>query len=160
MLSTLNGISLFEGLSPLQIELLRPLFDFYSCPPDTVIFNQGDRADSLYLITGGNALIQYKPYDGPPITLARLKPGDAFGWSAVIGNPFYSSGIVSSTSLEAIRIRGTVLARLCREHPTTGTIILNRLARGVSGRWKDAQVQVQALLKDGLHHSSTFSEGG
>lgn len=160
MLSLLSGISLFEGLSPRQIEVLRPLFDDYSCPPDTVIFRQGDRADFLYLITEGHAQIQYKPYDGPPISLARLKPGDAFGWSAMVGNPVYSSGILSSSALKAIRIRGVDLARLCREHPTTGTVILNRLARGVSGRWKDARVQVQAILKDGLDHSSGISEGG
>ena len=154
MLSTLSGISLFEGLSPRQIDLLRPIFHYYSCLPDTVIFRQGDLADSLYLITEGSAVIQYKPYDGPPINLARLKPGDAFGWSAVVGNPVYSSGILSTTHLQAIRIRGADLARLCREHPTTGTIILNRLARDVSGRWRDAQVQVQTLLKDSLHHAS------
>ncbi len=159
MLSSLSGISLFEGLSPRQIDLLRPLFNNFNCPPNTIIFKQGDRADYLYLITEGHALIQFKPYDGPPINLARLKPGDAFGWSAVVGNAAYSSGILSTSPLQALQIRGADFARLCREHPTTGTILLNRLARDVSGRWKDAQAQVQTMLKDGLHHSSGISGG-
>lgn len=151
MLSSLSGISLFDGFDPRQLDLLSSLFEYYSCPADTLIFKQGEKAVYLYLITAGYALIQYKPYDGPPIILAHLKPGDAFGWSAAVGNTLYSSGIVSSSPLEAVRIRGEDLACLCHKHPTTGSIILNRLALGVSGRWKDARIQVQTILKGGLH---------
>jgi CRP-like cAMP-binding protein len=154
MLNSLSGISLFDGLNSRQLELLLPLFENYTCPPNTMIFTQGEKAQYLYLIITGHALIQYKPYDGPPITISRLKPGDAFGWSAVVGNPIYSSGIMSSGPVQAIRIPGASLARLCREHPNTGSVILNRLASGVSGRWKDARVQVQTLLKDSLQNSS------
>jgi CRP-like cAMP-binding protein len=157
MLTSLSGISLFEGFNSRQFEFLRPLFENYTCLPHTVIFEQGDRAAFLYLIIAGSAIIQYKPYDGPPIVIAHLKAGDAFGWSAAIGSPTYSSAIVSSAPLEAIRIRGADLARLCREHPNTGSVILNRLANGVSGRWKDARIQVETILKDSVQHSSVLS---
>jgi CRP-like cAMP-binding protein len=154
MLDTLAEISFFEGLTPRQLELIGSLFETYRCSANTVVFEQGDEATFLYLIIAGNALIQYKPYDGPPITLARLKPGDAFGWSAAVGNPVYSSAILTTEKMEAIRIRGTDLVRLCREHPTTGSVILNRLAHGVSGRWKDARIQVKAMLRGGIEHSA------
>ncbi|HEY6071874.1 MAG TPA: cyclic nucleotide-binding domain-containing protein [Anaerolineales bacterium] len=147
MANSLSGIPLFEGFDSRQLEILQPLFEHYSCPSETVIFQQGGKADYLYLIIQGSALIQYKPYDGPPITLAKLKPGDAFGWSAVVGHPKYSSGIKSACSLEAVRISRANLVRLCREHPNTSSMILNRLANGVSGRWKDARVQVKTVLK-------------
>jgi CRP-like cAMP-binding protein len=153
MLETLAEISFFEGLTPRQLELIRPFFEYYRCPANTVVFQQGDKAVFLYLIVKGNALIQYKPYDGPSITLSRLKAGDAFGWSAAIGSPTYSSAILSTEPMEAVRIRGIDLVHLCREHPNTGSIILNRLAHGVSGRWKDARVQIKTMLKDGVEHS-------
>ena len=141
-----------KDLNSRQLELLLPLFETFTCPPQTVIFEQGGRADYLYLIVMGNALIQYKPYDGPPIILSRLKPGDAFGWSAAVGHPTYSSAILSSEPLEAVRISRMNLIRLCREHPNTSSIILNRLANGVSGRWKDARIQVKTMLKACIQH--------
>ena len=154
MLENLSRIALFEGFSSWQLELLTPLFEVYSCPPETVIFQQGDEAVFLYLILDGFALIQYKPYDSPPITLTRLKSGDAFGWSAAVGSPEYNSSAVSAGELETIRIRGTDLANLCREHPATGTAILDRLAHGVSGRWQNAHLQVEAMLKKSLEHAA------
>jgi CRP-like cAMP-binding protein len=157
MLDTLAEISFFEGLTSRQLELISPLFETYRCPASIKVFEQGEKAVFLYLIIRGNALIQYKPYDGPPITLSRLKPGDAFGWSAAVGSPTYSSAILTTEPMEAIRIRGTDLVRLCREHPTAGSVILNRLAHGVSGRWRDARVQVKAMLKDGVEHSAEHS---
>jgi hypothetical protein len=150
MLENLDRISLFEGFDARQLELLQPYFEPYACAGNTIIFGQGDEAVFLYLILKGSALIQYKPYDSPPITLSRLKAGDVFGWSAVIGSPTYSSSILSVGPLEAVRIRGVDLTGLCREHPHTGSTILNRLASGVSGRWKDARLQVKSILKAGM----------
>lgn len=149
------NIPLFEGFSPRQIKLLEPLFELYSCPNGTVIFEQGGKAAYLYLILKGNVEIQYKPYDGPPIILTHLKAGDVVGWSAVVGSPAYTSSIRSTESLEAIRIHGTDLVWLCKEHPTTGGVILDRLARVVSTRWKNARLQVKSMLRDGVGNMQT-----
>jgi CRP-like cAMP-binding protein len=150
MLENLTNLPLFEGFSPRQLELLKPLFEPYSCPENTVIFKQGGEAAYLYLILAGNIEIEYKPYDGPPLILTRLKAGDVVGWSAVIGSPTYTSSIRSIEPFEAIRIRGTNLVWLCKEHPHTGSVILDRLAHVVSTRWKNARLQVKSMLRDGV----------
>ncbi|MGE5251124.1 MAG: cyclic nucleotide-binding domain-containing protein [Bacteroidota bacterium] len=152
MLEALASISLFEGFDLRQLELIQPLFESYRCEDGTLVFEQGDQAEYLYLILEGGAVIQYKPYDSPAIIVSHLRAGDAFGWSALVGKETYSSAIVSVGDLSALRIRGDDLLSLCREHPTTGTAILNRLARGVSGRWKDAHIQVKIMLRSGLDH--------
>ena len=90
--------------------------------------------------------IRYKPYDGPAIILTHLKDGDVFGWSAVVGSPYYTSSIISETQVEAIRIRGSQLLKLFGEVPETGKIIMGRLAYIVSPRWGNAQAQVQSLF--------------
>jgi CRP-like cAMP-binding protein len=141
---------LFEGFSIRQLELLTPLFQPYSCPEDTVIFEQGREADYLYWLLHGSVEIRFKPYDGPTLVLTRLKAGDVFGWSAVIGSPIYTSETRSATPVEAIRIRGRDLEWLCREHPTTGSTILDRLAQGVSSRWKNARAQVKSMLRESV----------
>ena len=150
MLGALVDIPLFQGFSDRQINLLTPLFQAYACPEDTAIFEQGNKADYLYMILHGTVEVRYKPYDGPPIVLTRLKAGDVVGWSAVIGSPVYTSGARSTSPVEALRIRGRDLEWLCREHPNTGSTILDRLAQVVSLRWKNARAQVKTMLREGV----------
>lgn len=146
MIEPLPFISLFQDLAPEQIGIIKPLFEQYECPLDTLIIEQGEPAIYLYLLIKGEVTIRYKPYDGQVITLTRLRGGDVFGWSAVVGSPFYTSSIISETHVEAIRIRGSRLIKLFQDFPETGKIVMDRLARLVSPRWKNAHEQVQSLL--------------
>ncbi|MDO8754737.1 MAG: cyclic nucleotide-binding domain-containing protein [Anaerolineales bacterium] len=146
MLDSLPQLPLFHGLGPAQIALLKPLFESFFCETGTVIFEQGNSAQYLYLLLKGEVVIQYKPYDGPEIILTRLRAGDAFGWSAVVGSPMYTSSITSASEIEAIRIRGNQLWKMVEEHPETGRIIIDRLARIVSPRWENAHMQIQSFL--------------
>ena len=146
MLESLPYLPLFQDIDPAQTDLLKPHFEEFTCPADTVIFEQDTPATYLYLLIKGEVAIRYKPYDGPPITLTRLREGDVFGWSAVVGSYQYTSSIISESEVEAIRIRGSLLLKLFSDAPETGKVVMDRLARVVSPRWGDAQAQVQSLL--------------
>lgn len=147
MLDTLPVIPLFEDLNAEQSSTLMAAFEAFTCPPGTVIFEQGDLADYLYLILKGRAIISYKPYDGPRITITRLKDGDVFGWSAVVGGSKYSSSVASESTLESIRIHRDYLLKIISQHPDTGKIIIDRLALNVSPRWRHAHEQIKSLIK-------------
>lgn len=146
MLDALPYIPLFQDLEPAQIDLIKSVVEPYTCAAETTIFEQGDPAEYLYLILSGRVGIRYKPYDGPPIILTRLREGDVFGWSAVIQSPRYTSSIISETPLDAIRIHGRDLWKLVENHPQTGQKLVNRLARIVAPRWENAHAQIQAFL--------------
>ena len=146
MLATLPYIPLFQGFDTFQISILKPLFEDFICDAGTIIFDQGDQAQYLYLLIKGDVAIRFKPYDGPPLTLTRLHAGEVFGWSAVIGSSKYTSSIVSETDVEAIRIKGAHLWNLVREHPEIGKTVINRFAQIVSPRWENAHLQIQSLL--------------
>jgi len=147
MLEHLPFIPLFQDLAADQITLLKPLFEQYTCPVETTVFEQGKPATYIYLLIKGEISIHYKPYDGPSIILTRLHAGDVFGWSAVVGSMYYTSSIISESNIEALRIRGKHLITLVQKHPRTGKIIMDRLASIVSPRWNNAHSQVQSLLR-------------
>ncbi len=151
MLDTIPYIPLFQNLPLDQVAVLKPLFEDFTCPANTVIFEQGDPASYMYLLISGEIAIRYKPYDGPAITLTRLRAGDVFGWSAVVGSKQYTSSIVSETEVRTIRIHGRDLVALVENYPQTGEVIVDRLAQMVSSRWKNAYTQVQSLL----HHAGS-----
>ena len=141
-------IPFLKGLTQEQCDLLLHLFEPFSVPAGIVIFKQGDPALYLYLISSGRVAIRYKPYDGPKITLNRLRNGGIFGWSSVIGNKAYTSDAISTSPLEAFRLRGMDLRNLCLEHPDAGRDVLQKLAEAVSPRWKNARDQIRDMLQN------------
>ncbi len=141
----------FSGLSPEQLDLILPLFEPFTIPAGATIFKQGDVATYLYVVQRGRVTIQYKPYDGPIITLSHLESGQIFGWSSVAGGQTYTSDAISCTEVELLRLRGSDLVRLCTEHRSEGSAILDRLAEAVSPRWTYAREQIQGVLEN--HHS-------
>jgi len=153
MLDVVKQIPLLHGLSDTQLELLTPLFEVLTCPANHLIFEQNEQATYLYLLLCGTVTLHFKPYDGTRMVLTHLHAGDAFGWSSVAGGLVYTSGISSETEVKVIRIRGRDLRKLCRDHPELGTVILDRLADVVSGRWKNSRNQVQAILNRNLSES-------
>ncbi len=146
MLENLPLIPLFENLNERQRATLKFALEPFICSADEIIFEQGEKAEYLYLILSGKAAISYKPYDGQRITLSHLKEGDVFGWSAVVGGTKYTSSVVSISALEAIRIHRKALRQLLTRDPETGKLIIDRLALNVSPHWHNAHEQIKPLF--------------
>ena len=145
-----DRLPLFYGFSRTQLDLLRPLFIPCDCYTDTVLFQQGDRAEFLYIVVSGNVTVRYKPEDAPSITLTNIEPGGVVGWSAVLGNRFYTSGAVCSTYSQMLSVRGEDLREICEQYPELGILILERLASVIAERLHSTHEHIVALLVQGL----------
>jgi CRP-like cAMP-binding protein len=145
-----SHLAFFTGLQPADIQLLAPYFAPQTWVAGTVIFEQADYAEYLYLLVSGEVTIRYKPHDGPLMTVTRVQPGGIFGWSAAMNNPAYTSGAVCSLDSEVLRIRGTDLRTICDKHPDLGTIILDRLAGVIAERKHSQQATVTSILANGM----------
>ena len=132
------------------MDLLKPLFEPFSCSAGVTVLQQGTPAEYLYLVISGAVEMTYKPYDGTLITISHVEKDGLFGWSAVVGSEKYTSSAIAIENLETMRIRGSELRKLCVDHPEAGKEILERLASSVSSRWKDAQAQVKSILEQGM----------
>ena len=144
-------LSIFQDLSPAQIELLRPMFVPCDHNTGSMLFEQGDPAVYLYLVIGGEVTIRYKPDDGPPITVSRVHSGGVVGWSAILGNRQYTSGAICTDYTQMLRVNGRDIRSLCEEQPETGILLLERLAWVIAERLRNTHEQVIELLKQGMH---------
>lgn len=149
-LQRFTDLSLFQGFTPEQITEIYPILDQIPCEQDAVIFQQGQLADYLYILEDGEVVIQYKPYDGPALVVARIRPGGVFGWSAALGREAYTSAAVVTQPGEAICIRKDSLQKFCSQHPETGKILLDRLASMISERLNSTHREVLNILTNGL----------
>jgi CRP/FNR family transcriptional regulator, cyclic AMP receptor protein len=149
-----SQLAFFAGLQPADLQLLAPYFAPQTWVAGTVIFEQADYAEYLYLVVRGEVTIRYKPHDGPAMTVTRVLPGGIFGWSAAMNNPAYTSGALCSLDSEVLRIRGADLRAICEKHPDLGKIILDRLASVIAERKHSHQGPVTSILANGMRRSS------
>jgi Fe-S cluster biogenesis protein NfuA len=149
MLEPLSRFPLFKDLTTTELEFIAPMFHTRTFPAGATVIEQGEKAVCLYLLTNGNVTVRYKPYDGEIINLNHICAGGVFGWSAVLGNPVYSSSVICDTACETLVVKGKDLHALESKHPKTARIIMDQLADAVSPRWQ-AQAQARSMLKKGI----------
>lgn len=142
--------SIFAGLDEKQIRQLSPFLVECQFPKDIVIFEQGQPAENLYILLSGEVLVRYKPYDGPPITVAHIEPGGVFGWSAALRHDVYTSGAVAVQDICAVYMRGASLPVIRDKYPETSQIWLERLASVIAQRLQSTHAQVLGLLMQGM----------
>lgn len=145
-----SQFAFFQGFSPAQMDLLRPLFTVCDFSSNVVIFEQGEPAEYLYIVVSGEVVVNYKPDDGPPLTVARVQSGGIVGWSAALGSHQYTSGAETLAESQLLRVRGADLRCLCDCYPETGNVILERLAAAIAERLRNTHPQVVAMLQNGL----------
>jgi CRP-like cAMP-binding protein len=146
----IRTLDLFRGLAPRDVELLAARCHRRSFTPQEIIFGQGDRAESLFILISGKVAIRFKPHDGELLTVSTISPGGVFGWSAALDRAAYTSCAVALEPSEAISISSADLRHLCSTHPRTGVIILERLAGVIADRLTNAHAKVVDVLQQGL----------
>ncbi len=151
-------LSIFAGLDGNQISQLSPFIDECKFEKESMIFEQGQPAENLYILLSGEVVIHYKPYDGPPLIVARIESGGVFGWSAALGRDIYTSDAVAVADSVGLRIQGASLQKFCSQHPETGRILLERLAGVIAERLRSTHTQVLEILTQGVDSDSSCSK--
>jgi CRP-like cAMP-binding protein len=84
----LKKIHLFYGLGDDELAIVAEELEEASYPAGSVIFEQDGKADSFYMIYGGNVRIARKK-EGKEIQLALLVRNDYFGEMALVEPPSF-----------------------------------------------------------------------
>jgi CRP-like cAMP-binding protein len=145
-------------LAPEQVRWLESLFTPCNYEADTVIFQQGEQAECMYLVLSGEVIVRYKPEDGPALLVTRVQPGGVVGWSAALHSRLYTSSALTDMNTHLLRARGADLRSVCEHDPELGQLILDWLASLIAERLKSTHAQVLALLQLGLGSSIQVQE--
>ena len=152
------ALAIFNGLEAGLVRALSPLLEEVVLHEGETIFEQGDAACSLYIMLEGEVTIRYKPYDGPPLTVARIQSGDVFGWSAALGRQVYTSAAESVCAGLACRIHANSLKQLCDRNPEAGAVLLERLAGSIAEGLRNTNSTVLELLSQGMDRRGNCSK--
>jgi len=129
-------IDLFKGIDPEVMEEIANICSEEEYTKDTVLFEKGEEAESLYILEQGALNLVIK--NGGSLIYSLTEPGEVFGWSSLVESGLYTASGVCATDLKAVKIEREKLDKIFDRHPEVGFKVLKRLARVISQRLSNA----------------------
>ncbi len=125
----LGRVPVFATLEEADLERIAQLAVPRSFDAGQVVFREGDRSDTCYVVHFGRARAVHDHGDGRTITLATFGPGDIFGELALFEDERRSATVEALEPTGVLAVLGPDMRRLMAEHPQIAMRLLIALAR-------------------------------
>ena len=125
----LARVSLFEDLSPAELESIGRVAVPRSLPRGVRVFHEGDHSDTCYVVRSGDLRVTREHPDGRAIALATLNEGDIFGELAMLDGGPRSASVETLTDCELIGLPAVDLRRVIAEHGEIAAKLIVALTR-------------------------------
>lgn len=132
----LAGLELFMGLPERALEAVAALSEDRSYAPGAIIFSPEQSSEWIFLLLEGSVRLTVHASPLPePMTVAVLEtPGQAFGFSSVVGQGHHNSSAEAVTHVKAVAINGPPFLAYLESDPAVGFAVMRRVARVISRR--------------------------
>ncbi len=133
---------LFKGVSQRFITRIGKGSEEQTLKRNTIIFKKGEPASDFYVLISGDVHIVLGEGGAEGATLAVSKPGEVFGWSALVAPYRYTATARCVRDTTLIKISRDILEADVKEHPDEGISVLKNLTEIVAGRLRYAYRQL------------------
>jgi hypothetical protein len=130
---SLRRIKILADLKDAQLAQLAEYMELQEVSQWSVLFNQGDTSDSMFLVLAGE-LRARSMVGGKETILATFGPGDFFGDMALFDHGPRSADVVANADSTLLKISAVNFDRLTREAPALATPFLQATARTLAAR--------------------------
>lgn len=127
---------LFKGVSQRVISEIGKSGEEMSFEEDVVIFRAEEEAYYLYELVEGEVDIVILEQEN--IHFKVVKPGEIFGWSALVEPYVYTATARCVTGTKVIRIARDSIENAVKRHPDEGLIIYKHLTGIIAQRLRNA----------------------
>lgn len=139
IINTLKNCELFGGLETGHLQKLSVLCRGNSYQRGRIIFNEGDEATELYILTDGQVVLEMQVCPVPnrpaiPTAVEVVSKDECFGWSAVV-EPYVSTlSARCMTNCTVLAIKGDMLRGVMLGDPVLGWEVMKKLAQLIASR--------------------------
>jgi CRP/FNR family cyclic AMP-dependent transcriptional regulator len=144
-LQELRTLELLAAWPHAVLERLLPLASIRECRAGTVIFQEGEAADSIAVVAAGTVALEMRFPGRGRVRLLTVGRGELLGWSALLGGGAVTATAVAQTDLRLVSFSGRELADLCEQDHEVGFHVMRRLAWAVSRRLTATRLQLLDL---------------
>lgn len=139
MARDLKKIPLFAGAADEALRALAEKADIRALPKGTLIIQEGDVPDSLYVIGAGRVKVYLNDSLGGEITLGTKGPGEYFGEMMLDDNP-RSASVVTLEDAELAVLKRADFVEFLRKQPEVALHLIRdliRVGRGMNVRTRE-----------------------
>ncbi|MFK8030413.1 MAG: cyclic nucleotide-binding domain-containing protein [Gammaproteobacteria bacterium] len=132
-IDTKRLLSRIDWLEPLQdheLEQLAEVAKPHDFPKGTIIFNEGEEGDSLYLVVEGIANVRTGT-NGSSKMVGKIEPGQALGEMSVLTGTPRRASVTADTDVHALSIHRVDLEPILRARPQIAQELGNMMAARV-----------------------------
>lgn len=128
---SLAAVAVFKGMSSLDLSRLEQSCLSLGPNDGATIFTQGDPADAIYAITGGDGHVRLGSIDhhNKALMVEVLRAGDIFGEMGVIDGRSRSASAVANGKVQLVKIRGAAFLVALAQCPALGEALCRMFAQ-------------------------------
>ena len=144
-LKLLRNMPIFGGLKESALELILQASSTFTLAEDDFLFQEGDRAESVFVLKSGSVTIE-KRLNGEPIQLGHLSEGDCIGEMALIDMQARSASVRANCQCEILEIPARSLRNLLKDDLEQYAMIMMNMGREVSRRLRRADERLLEMM--------------
>jgi len=142
-IGALRDCELFSELTEEELQEILPLCHVEHYPMNTLVFHEGDEANTLYVLQAGQVRLEYEICPQPDYcqdaTILLDKAGDVMGWSSLVKPRRLTAYGYCVTDVQVLAIDSQVLNALMEQNAHVGFVIVKALASMINRRLKEAK---------------------
>ncbi len=135
----LDKVEIFEGLTQQEMDALTASSVVRSYPKNTVIINENDHADSLYLIESGRVKVYCSDKNGKEFIMNTLTTGDHFGELALLDDDKRSASVRTMEKSNFCIIYKEDFNQVLAQQPNIAKTLIRNLTRRVRKLTQDVK---------------------
>jgi NTE family protein len=117
-LAVLAAVPLFEDIEPAALVAISEKLEWFCIRSGTILFAEGDKADSLYVVTSGCLGAYRNDSQNSPQLIGRIQYGETVGEGAILAEGTRTATVVSMRDTELIRFSKEAFDSLVQQYPT------------------------------------------
>lgn len=127
---------LFKGVSQRFITKIANNSEEESYKKNSMIFKTGEKASHFFVLVEGGIDISLGKKESAHMSVT--KPGEIFGWSALVEPYVYTANARATKDTKIIKISRDLVEQAINEHPAEGLAVLKNLAGIIAQRLRYA----------------------
>lgn len=144
----LKRVELFQELDEDQLDMILNNSSIRSFSPGETIFNQGEKADYLYVLIEGSIDLSVKSKEDIGFMTSKIdKEGSIFGTPSLMEYPYYNVTATSIRYTKALAVEARYLRKIIDENPEIGIKIMKRLSTIYFNRLNELRSGILSLFK-------------
>jgi len=126
-----SKIDLFHSLSPAELDVVSASCVQRRYPRNSVIINDSDTADSMYIIASGRVKVYCAERNGKEYVVNTLGRGDYFGELALLDDNLRSASVRTIEQSSFLVLYREAFSGLVKDHPEVARALMHSLIQRV-----------------------------